>query len=222
MAQPLKENIPPFILQIFGTDNKFTGKNVTKRWKYIRKELEKYGIEIVGISSDGDTRLLSSMIYSCNLSNKAIINEENLSPYFNCSMLTIFIQDTIHILTKLRNRMLKRSICLPLGNKQISVGHLKLLINTVKIDKHGLVLKDICPDDRQNYRSVEKMLDPRVSEQLKKNIPDSEATVFYLKLLSDIKGFEDPSLLPEDLLYRMLHTAFFFRIWKWWLNQIIS
>lgn len=38
LAQPIKENIPPFVLQIFGTDNKFTGKDVHHRWSHIIQE----------------------------------------------------------------------------------------------------------------------------------------------------------------------------------------
>lgn len=41
MAQPLKENIPPFLLLMFGTDNKFKTLSVLQRWKYIQKELKK-------------------------------------------------------------------------------------------------------------------------------------------------------------------------------------
>lgn len=40
-AQPLKEKAPPFILQIFGTDNKFDSKSVLKRWEYTENELKK-------------------------------------------------------------------------------------------------------------------------------------------------------------------------------------
>lgn len=41
LAQPLKENAPPFVLQIFGTDSKFTAKDVTRRWEYTIAELQK-------------------------------------------------------------------------------------------------------------------------------------------------------------------------------------
>lgn len=40
-AQPLKQNVPPFILQIFGTNNKFNTQQVLQRWQYTIKELEK-------------------------------------------------------------------------------------------------------------------------------------------------------------------------------------
>lgn len=41
MAQPIKQGIPPFCLQLFGSDNKFTADEVSKRWKYIKSELAK-------------------------------------------------------------------------------------------------------------------------------------------------------------------------------------
>lgn len=42
MAQSIIEGAPPFILQLFGTDNTFTTQNVQNRWNYTRSELAKY------------------------------------------------------------------------------------------------------------------------------------------------------------------------------------
>lgn len=41
LAQPIKENIPPFVLAIYGTDNRFTAANVLNRWEHTKNELEK-------------------------------------------------------------------------------------------------------------------------------------------------------------------------------------
>lgn len=41
LAQPMKPNVPPFIIHIFGTDNKFTSMNVMKRLEYTSQELRK-------------------------------------------------------------------------------------------------------------------------------------------------------------------------------------
>lgn len=41
MAQPLMEHTPPFVLQIFGTDNKFTTINVMDRWICTAQELKR-------------------------------------------------------------------------------------------------------------------------------------------------------------------------------------
>lgn len=41
LAQPLSVNAPPFILQLFGTDNKFKTKDVMLRWEHTKKELKR-------------------------------------------------------------------------------------------------------------------------------------------------------------------------------------
>lgn len=41
MAQPVKANAPPFVLEVYGTDNKFTAINVQNRWIHTVNELEK-------------------------------------------------------------------------------------------------------------------------------------------------------------------------------------
>lgn len=40
MAQPLDGSIPPFVLQMFGSDNKFKSEHVLQRWKYTIAELK--------------------------------------------------------------------------------------------------------------------------------------------------------------------------------------
>lgn len=41
MAQPLIEHAPPFVLQVFGTDNKFKSQDVLLRWKETVEELKR-------------------------------------------------------------------------------------------------------------------------------------------------------------------------------------
>lgn len=41
LAQPLMENAPPFVLQIFGTNNRFRANDVVNRWSYTINELER-------------------------------------------------------------------------------------------------------------------------------------------------------------------------------------
>lgn len=86
------------------------------------------------------------------------------------------MQDSIHIGTKLRNRLNTQTVFLVLGNRLISVSHPKILINTVSKEQHGLILRDCSPDDRQNYKSLEKVMQPRVSDALLRYVPGSEGT----------------------------------------------
>lgn len=41
MAQPLKEGVAPFVLQIMGTDNSFKTEQMFNRWIYTKNELLK-------------------------------------------------------------------------------------------------------------------------------------------------------------------------------------
>lgn len=41
VAQPLKLGVPPFILQIYGTNNRFDSDSVLKRWTHIESQLKK-------------------------------------------------------------------------------------------------------------------------------------------------------------------------------------
>lgn len=41
MAQPLMDGVPPFILQLFGTNNKFRSQDVLNRWKHTVEALKK-------------------------------------------------------------------------------------------------------------------------------------------------------------------------------------
>lgn len=120
-----------------------------------------------------------------------------------------FVQDTMHIGTKLRNRILKSSIVLPLGNKQISQSHLKLLIKTVSKTTHGLMINDVNPKDRQNFSSYEKMSSERVRNALSKHVVDSEGTVIYLEKCQQItSSFLQHDLAPLERIYRIYNAVF--------------
>lgn len=46
LAQPLMDNVPPFILQAYGTDNTFTTWDVLNRWKHMKDQLARYSVVI--------------------------------------------------------------------------------------------------------------------------------------------------------------------------------
>jgi hypothetical protein len=68
MAQPMEPNAPSFCLSVFGTNNKFSADTVLARWKTITDVLKQQNIEILGVSSDGDSRLLKAMKIASGLS----------------------------------------------------------------------------------------------------------------------------------------------------------
>lgn len=126
-----------------------------------------------------------------------------------------YIQDTSHIATKMRNRTLNESVSLSMGRYKVAVEHLKKIVNDVDKSVHGLNSTDICPKDRQNLKSFEKIIDQRVISALQKNVPNSEATVKYLKLCDDVtSSFLHFDLKPRERLLRMFRSVYFLRIWR--------
>lgn len=218
MVQPLKQNIPPFCLSIFGTDNKFTANEVTLRWQYIKEKLQEIKIRVVGVSTDGDSRCLKAMKIqtgignSFNDSDNIFKNQDWYAADFDASF--VCIQDPIHIATKLRNRLLKPSIFLQMGKTLVSKTHLLTLIQTVPKDVHMLCESLIQPKDRQNYQSAFKTTRSQITEMLKQHVPGSKATALYLDVCRwTTDSFLDKEMLPLDRLLNMWKGVFVIRGW---------
>lgn len=164
----------------------------------------RYGVEVVGWSSDGDPKLLSAMCCEQIHQNNAVI----------C------VQDTTHIATKLRNRLLKPGINLLMGTEKVSVAHLKTLVRVVNKSIHGLNESDVCPIDRQNFRSFEKIVDVRVIDALRARINGCEGTIKYLEICSEIaSSFLNFELKPEERVFRIYHALYFLRLWRNYIMQ---
>lgn len=217
MAQPLVDQAPAFCLSIYGTCNKFNAVDVEKRWNYLLKTAEKYGIAIEGFSTDGDTRMLKVMKKFTELS---VASESDWKYIKNLEDSPLFIQDVVHIGTKLKTVFLKESIELRIGKFLITPGHLKKLIENVSKDKHCLTESMLNSADKMNYDTVEKMADPKVASCLDQHINDSEATVAFLRVLGQIlDSFLKKDLTPTERCYKMWHATFFFRIWRNWIME---
>lgn len=178
-------------------------------------DIFRFGINVVGISSDGDPRLVSTMktwtSFDLQPSTSATITN-NLNP------MPCLVQDTIHIGTKFRNRILNSSIVLHIGTKIVSTVHIKTLLKTVAKDVHGLIPSDITPEDRQNYNSLEKIIDDRVLNAMKTHVADSAGTIMYLKLCKLItSSFTAANLKPIERIYNIWYAVYFLRSWRKWI-----
>lgn len=176
----------------------------------------RYNIKVAGISTDGDSRALQSM-----KNNLQYISESSdILSYVEKEQSTSYVQDPLHCFTKGRNRLLKASNILPMGSKQVSTSHLKILIKNFPKDSHGLVMSDICPLDRQNVASFEKVTDSRVIECLRENVIDSEATIMYLEVCKEVvAAFTDEHLYPAERIFKAWHGLYYFRAWKKWIQD---
>jgi len=79
-------------------------------------------------------------------------------PWFQIDMNKVeecYIQDTTHIITKMRTRLLKEGIIFQMGNYLAIPDHLYYLVETVSKDKHLLTSLDLKGEDKMNvlYRN---------------------------------------------------------------------
>ena len=93
----------------------------------------------------------------------------------------LFFQDSIHLCTKLRNRLLSFKTTMLLGDQLINVDHLIQLIESSPKFNHNLVKSDILPKDKQNFASCEKISSDTVLAELTSE-PASQATMIYLEV----------------------------------------
>lgn len=176
----------------------------------------RHGIQVDGISADGDPRLLSSMRHNFSVKQNISLMDNS----HNTSAIICFLQDIIHIATKLRNRLLNLLIALVIGNSAASVTHLKMLINMIPKSIHGLVYSDICPDDRQNFDSLRRVMEPKVRNSLAKYIVGSEGTIEYIRICHEItSSLMDANMPPEERLFRIWRPTFFLRAWRLFLKK---
>lgn len=163
----------------------------------------RHGIKVHGFSSDGDWRLLGAM-----RNQMACVND------------ICYMQDATHGVLKLRTCFLRSYAALPMGNKLVSVVHLKLLIRVAPKSVHGLVLSDLCPVDRQNFKSIEKCMSARTRNAAQSYVPGSEATQFFLKLCFEVTySLMDHEITPYERIEMIFHAIFFLRIWRKWIKQ---
>ncbi|KAK4886217.1 hypothetical protein RN001_002488 [Aquatica leii] len=230
MAQPLVDKSSAFCLTVFGSDNKFSCEHVLKRWKYIEEEARKIGIVVEGFSSDADPRCLKAMKF-CAFKQNAIgddtvnaeTEEEEYCPYGRSFKLRYdlhkptYIQDTVHIGTKLKTRFLKYGIVLPIGQKYVSPKHIEVLIDKYPKDQHFLCKSDLQGKDKMNFDAVLKLSANRVTNLLE-NLPESQATRQFLLIIRYIlDAFLDKEIDVLKRVYLIWYTIFFLRLWKQWL-----
>lgn len=161
---------------------------------------------MMGVSSDGDPRLLSAMVYENSLMNGIKAT-----------------QDVTHTCGKARNRMLKQGIKLPIGRYEVTIEHLRKLVQSVQKSVHGLTFGDIFPIDRMNYGSFEKVVADRVIDALRTRITNSDGTVRYLLTFRDIAdSFLKHDLTPLQRLFKLYRSLFFLRIWRAFIKSAIA
>ena len=125
--------VPPFCLACIGTDNKFDSLALIQRWKYIIAECDKRKIVVLSFGEDGDSRIMKCMkvssyfntppsepllvhVSSADLVKPLPVPDAWVDWFFAAAKVTCYVQDTVHVAVKLKCRLLKPGIVLPMGN----------------------------------------------------------------------------------------------------------
>lgn len=200
MAQPIG-NAPPFCLLVFGTNNKFMGEDVAKRWDYLTNQLKKFEINVITISSDSDPKYNRAMRKNSNLGiSSGIFNAE----WFKCgddvAPIPYYVQDTPHLVGKLRNLLVKTlryPDMLQFGNYSIQLKHLIFLLKNFPKDQHQLTQTILMPEDKQNFASVLRICDKRVRCLLQDCVEGSAGAVKFLEIIQNFHdSYMDSTLSP--------------------------
>ena len=228
MAQPLDQKVPPFCLACFGTDNKFATNHVLSRWQHIAVECSKRNVMVVSFGGDGDSRVMKAMRISTGLFSKEI---KLLSPLQSITYPTIwsewfwmhslcniaFVQDTVHIAVKLKCRLLKPSVVLPMGTYTAGPHHLQIIIKTMGKNVHGLRERDIDHKDKQNYDAVLHIIRSLPSLD---QLPDAAATKQFIILIQTITdSYLDKGLHPLTRIEKIWYATFSLRYWRQWILE---
>jgi len=144
-------------------------------------------------------------------------------PWFSAAkkVEATFFQDHIHVGTKLKSRLLKPSVILPLGEEYVvSKGHIVELIKTTSKDQHELSNIHVNPKDKMNYRALQKITDQKVTTLLRSKIASSEGTATYLDMTREVlEAFMKPDLTPLQRIKMIWKWTFFLRIWRKWIEE---
>lgn len=223
MAQPLGD-AQPFCLMMFGSDNKYSVQDVSNRWQYITRELGKLNIQTLTISSDSDPRYNGAMKKLSNLGHtSSCISFDWFCAGARNTDKTFYVQDLPHIGTKLRNFFLRTSykkVKLPFGSKHsIELKHLYYLLDHFTKDKHQLTASILNPIDKQNFESVLRMCDEKVTCLLQ-CVKNSKGTIWFLETIRDVlDSYMCPNLPPLQRIQKLWYRIFCIRLWRRYISS---
>ena len=223
VAKPITPSTPALIIFMLCTDATYDHNTVISRWRHVEKELKKRGIGVISNGADGAGPFLKAMTITTSLfcvggGNVPLDWTFYLMPKLQQSGMCS--QDIVHLLAKLRTRLLMPSNVIIMGNEVACLGQLQQLLKRFDKSRHNLTQQVLKNKDKQNYKSIETLLKEDVVEALEDlgSIMSTKETVTYLWLMRNIQiAFLDKSISPIERLSLMWQTVFFMRIWRKWL-----
>jgi hypothetical protein len=222
----------PIVLAAYGTDNRLTSIDVLKRWIMIYQQFYSHNIRVLGFSTDGDPRYLRGMRLASNFfvktetlnvyNNKLAFNIEiprswSFWYYLKPIQMFMFMQDGVHLCTKIRNRLLSKTSKLKMGLYNVNISHLYKLIETRNKLDHNLSRSDLNVRDKQNFASCQRISDDKVLHLLSLN-EQCKGTYNYLLLLNLlITAYTQSNISLQNRIFHAWVVLFYIRLWRIWL-----
>ena len=121
---------------------------------------------------------------------------------------------------KLKSRLIRPKIVLPMGNYVAGIHHIRLIYNNFGKDgkdEHGLEEGDFNHRDKQSYDAVLHLTSKSMFILLSQ-IPDARATGVYLEITRCvIDSYLDKELDAFGRVELAWYAVFFMRYWRHWL-----
>ena len=170
MAQPLRKDVPDFCLACISTNKKFTYETVLNHYNYIFEQCKRRGIHVASFGGDGDSCVMKTMRIASGLllpkegSKPAVGTVSTLKPpkipsswfswyYIHLLSTLACVQDVIHVADKLKFRLIKPSVMLPMGDYVAGSHHIPIIQYIYGKDEHGYYERDVDYKDKQNYNA---------------------------------------------------------------------
>ena len=194
IINPLHPDMPKLPILMHPTCNRFDSEFVKGQWDqtdhlYITHIEASIG-PLIGRSSDGDARRRKLMLL-----NASSLQGHRYQPIpreygfiFSCrkethqdesySIRDLFDQDFIHNVKKMINHLYHATREMKIGPYDVHKNHIAQVYQVFGIVEHGLSQEDVLRNDRQNFRSAQRVCFSKVQDCLKKLIDgDQEGRV---------------------------------------------
>ena len=119
VAKPVHPSAPAIVIFIMCTDSKYNHNIILQRWRYVEGELKKRGIGVISNGADGAGPFLKAMTTQTSLFRRSL--EKNVPSYWTFYLMPklyesgLSSQDVVHLLAKLRTRLLTPSNVVIMG-----------------------------------------------------------------------------------------------------------
>ncbi|XP_053698519.1 uncharacterized protein LOC128745469 [Sabethes cyaneus] len=215
LATPMVVGASPYCIFYMCSDNRFTHAQVLSRWTHVESELKKVGITVVSTASDGDPRLLMAMRQRTRMPKSQ--KSKSYGPHFVMDMddEPVCIQDSIHLVNKLRHTLLDPKKHMRLGDYVISPAVLKQMMETGDKIIHKLNPSDLNSADRMKFDPSVKLMSLDLIDHLTTIVPGSVGTATYLLIMRKAySAFNDPHMSPAERITAIWTALLFVRAWR--------